>query len=71
MVDETELKEALDNAYAAWINDSYWVVMPYKLQDPGVKLTYTREDKTEDGKDAHVLTMTFDSVGLTPQNKYP
>ena len=34
------VKEWLDRAYAAWINDTYWLLMPYKLQDPGVNLTY-------------------------------
>jgi len=67
---EAELTKHLEAAYAAWINDSYWVFMPYKLKDPGVNLVYSREDKTEAGADAHVLTMTFESVGLTPENKY-
>ncbi len=70
ITDEAELNKALEGAYAAWINDFYWLVMPFKLKDPDVNLTYTREDNTEAGADAHVLTMTFDSVGLTPQNKY-
>ena len=65
------LKEKLDFGYGAWINDSYWLVMPYKLKDPGVNLTYTREDTMDDGKAADVLTLTFESeIGLTPQNKY-
>src|SRR5215218_3731277 len=33
-------KEWLDRAYGAWVNDTYWLLMPYKLQDPGVNLTY-------------------------------
>ncbi len=68
--DQAELEEILEGGYRAWINDSYWLVMPYKLKDPGVHLVYSREDKMEDGKDAYVLTLTFDSVGVTPDNKY-
>jgi len=68
--DEARLAEVLQKGYEAWINDSYWLVMPYKLKDPGVTLRYTREDQTADGRPAEVLTMTFDSVGVTPENKY-
>ena len=68
--EEAALTAALQEGYEAWINDSYWLVMPYKLKDPGVTLLYSREGQTEDGKAAHVLTMTFDSVGVTPNNKY-
>lgn len=53
-----------------WINDSYWLIMPYKLQDPGVKMTYLGKDKTEDQKEAYKIQLTFESVGVTPQNKY-
>jgi len=53
-----------------WINDSYWLVMPFKLKDTGVTLKYVREDTTMKGNEAHVLQLTFDNVGDTPQNKY-
>ena len=33
-----QLGEMLENGRRAWINDSYWLVMPYKLRDPGVTL---------------------------------
>ncbi len=55
---------------SAWINDAYWLVMPYKLKDSGVTLKYMGEDKTEDGAAAEKIQMTFDNVGDTPQNKY-
>ena len=64
------LKKYLDRGYRAWINDSYWLVMPYKLKDSGVTLTYAGEAKMENGRDAYVLTLTFENVGVTPQNKY-
>jgi hypothetical protein len=65
-----EKRKLLDQVYAAWINNSYWLVMPFKLQDPGVNLKYIGEDKTMDGATADMLEMTFDHVGLTPENKY-
>lgn len=64
------LAKKINWGYKAWTNDSYWLVLPYKLHDDGVTLKYTREDKTADGKLADVLTMTFESVGVTPNNKY-
>ncbi len=64
------LKKYVDRGYRAWINDSYWLVMPYKLKDSGVTLTYAGEAKMENGRDAYVLTLTFNAVGVTPKNKY-
>ncbi len=55
---------------SVWINDSYWVVMPFKLKDSGVTLQYARQDTTLTGEMAHVLQLTFTEVGDTPQNKY-
>ncbi|WP_162427909.1 hypothetical protein [Pontibacter pudoricolor] len=65
-----EKRRLLEQAYAFWINNSYWLVMPFKLQDPGVTLKYIGEGKTMDGAAADKLEMTFDHVGLTPENKY-
>jgi hypothetical protein len=63
------LKKALDDAYAWWVNDSYWLLMPYKLRDPGVSLAYAGEERK--GQDAwDKLLLTFDGVGLTPRDKY-
>jgi hypothetical protein len=70
ITDAEKLAERMTWGYQVWINDSYWLVMPYKLRDPGVNLAYTRDDKMADGSDAYVLTMTFNDVGVTPENKY-
>ena len=53
-----------------WINDSYWLVMPWKLQDPGVTLTYIKTETLDNGNMADVLQLTFSEVGVTPDNKY-
>jgi hypothetical protein len=53
-----------------WINDSYWLVMPFKLNDPGVKLAYVGRDTTLTGIPSYVLELSFDNVGVTPENKY-
>ena len=70
ITDSKLLTEKMKWGYETWINDSYWVVMPYKLHDSGVNLTYTRQDKSLEGRPVDVLTMTFEDVGVTPDNKY-
>ncbi len=59
----------LERAYGAWVNDTYWLVMPYKLRDPGVTLTYDGEE-TIDGKVYDKLHLSFTEVGLTPEDRY-
>lgn len=70
VLDPTKRDEALDRAHGAWINDSYWVFMPYKLKDSGVTLEYVGERTTEAGAPADVLELTFEDVGRTPENRY-
>jgi hypothetical protein len=62
-------RKQLDNAHAAWINDTYWLLMPYKLKDPGVNLAYDG-DEASGGSEWAKLLLTFDDVGLTPKDKY-
>ncbi len=62
-------KEMLENGYGAWVNDTYWLLMPYKLQDPGVNLSYAGEE-TVDGKLYDKLALSFGKVGLTPGDHY-
>ena len=50
--------EWLERGYGAWVNDTYWLLMPYKLQDPGVNLAYAGEE-TIDGKTYDKLDLTF------------
>lgn len=64
------LEKQLESAKNIWINDSYWLLMPFKLKDSGVTLKYLGEGTTEDGIDAEIISLTFDAVGVTPQNKY-
>lgn len=61
---------ALAKAKSIWINDSYWLVMPYKLKDDGVTLKYAGEGRLPDGRAADVVELSFANVGDTPQNVY-
>jgi hypothetical protein len=51
--DEIKVNGLLEKAL--WINDSYWLVMPWKLQDPGVNLTYVKTDQLSNGTTADIL----------------
>lgn len=70
VADPDTLAAELDRAYRAWVNDSYWMFMPYKLKDTGVTLSYKGVGQTAAGRPADVLVLTFKDVGVTPQNKY-
>jgi hypothetical protein len=58
------LSKFLDYGYARFINDTYWLAMPWKLNDPGVRLDHS----TKSGR--CIIKMTFDRVGLTPGDTY-
>lgn len=68
--DDNKTKELLVKAKNWWINDSYWLLMPWKLQDSGVHLTYVKTDQLPNGKMVDILQLTFNGVGVTPENKY-
>lgn len=70
ITEPTERDRFLNMAHGWWINDSYWLLMPYKLRDPGVTLAYKGEGEMEAGEPADIIALTFERVGLTPQNKY-
>jgi len=53
-----------------WVNDSYWMFMPFKLKDGGVSLKYKQKRMMLDDEYAYALELTFNNVGETPDNKY-
>ena len=69
ITDPDELQRALDYGYETWMNDSYWIFMPFKLKDPGVILKYLGEGEIE-GNPVDILSVSFKEVGKTPNNKY-
>ena len=56
-------------AFGRWTNDSYWLLAPLKLRDPGVTLTY-EGSKGADGMAGETIRATFGKVGLTPNDQY-
>lgn len=59
----------MERAYGRFINDSYWLLMPWKMDDPKVMLTLVGPT-TLDGQDYDLLHLAFDHVGLTPGDQY-
>ncbi len=69
-VEEPERRALIrEHAQAMWVNDTYWLLMPYKLKDPGVHLAY-EGTKSEGDRTWDVIHMRFDRVGLTPGDQY-
>lgn len=60
----------MNRGYQIWVNDSYWLIMPFKLKDPGVNLQYMGMRSDSTNKNCYVLKLTFNNVGVTPENKY-
>jgi len=54
-------------AYRAFINDTYWLLAPLKVFDPGVDRSYVADSSTADHD---VLHLRFGDVGLTPGDEY-
>lgn len=66
-----EAHEQLERAAAVGVNDSYWLLMPLKLHDPGVHLEDEGVRADSLGKSWRVLALHFDQgVGLTPGDRY-
>lgn len=65
ITDPDARRDALDAAYAAWVNDAFWLNPFPKLFDPGT----SRGVVAVDG-DARGLLVTFGSGGVTPGDSY-
>jgi hypothetical protein len=64
-------QELLKMAYERFINDTYWLLAPWKIFDPGVHLDYDGEKPCPTGGACDVLKLSFgEAVGLTPKDVY-
>jgi hypothetical protein len=70
LTEPDSLQKMMKKAVSIWINDSYWLVMPFKLKDDGVTLKVADDDSVVDDRTHTILQLTFANVGDTPQNKY-
>jgi len=64
-VEASDAAKALKAAYGAYINDFYWLAMPWKWMDSGVNLKYLGRKPQGDA-----VVLTFGKVGLTPGDRY-
>lgn len=58
------LRQRIEKAWKLFANDSFWLVAPFKIKDPGT----TRELVTTDL--GHGLLVTYGSGGVTPGDSY-
>lgn len=71
LVEGDERRDLLDRAHAVFINDTYWLLMPYKWDDPGVRAEYLGQETDSAGTSWEVVKLSFEpGVGRTPQNVY-
>jgi hypothetical protein len=64
-----EAEKAVTDAYAAFVNDSWWLDMPWGWLNDGVNLKYLGPKKRGQETD-DVVELTFNHVGLTPGDMY-
>ena len=69
-VEGEEADKLVKSAYARFINDTYWLLAPWKIFDPGVNLAYDGEKPCPGGGTCDVLKLSFENVGLTPKDVY-
>lgn len=62
--------KGLEEAYGRFINDTYWLLAPWKIFDPGVTLHDGGQVQDANGRACDEIRLTFDSVGLTPKDVY-
>lgn len=57
-------EEQCKRAYKLFCNDSFWLIAPYKVRDPGTKRSLVSSD------DGPALLVTYESGGVTPGDAY-
>ena len=70
MINPDSVAKYVEEGRRIWINDSYWLVMPFKMKDPGVTLKYINEDTTQKGAKSDVVRLTYKGVGVTPNDAF-
>jgi hypothetical protein len=68
--DPVKVAADIQYGYERWVNDTYWIMMPFKLHDPGVRIRYSHPERTLQSK-YDVLEVTFvPGTGLTSDDHY-
>jgi len=70
-VTDARLGDSLTLGYRRFINDTYWLLMPLKMLDPGVHRSAEGERTDSCGHTWDVVKLSFDpNAGLTPNDQY-
>jgi len=70
-VKDARLTDELSVGYKRFINDTYWLLMPLKMLDPGVHRSAEGERTDSCGHTWDVVKLSFDQgVGLTSGDQY-
>lgn len=65
LISGEDAESAKQTAWSNWCNDSFWLIAPYKVFDPGTTRSMAKDD---DGKEG--LLITYESGGVTPGDRY-
>ena len=66
-VDSAAHATRMQQAQQRFVNDSYWLLAPLKVFDPGVNRAYVADSS---GAEHEVIQLTFGDVGMTPGDRY-
>jgi hypothetical protein len=68
--EQEDPEKLLEYGYGRFINDTYWLLVPAKMLDPGVTLEAAGSRTDECGRTYDGVRLAFDAVGLTPGDQY-
>ncbi len=69
VTETSELDPMLEAARREWTDDSWWLLMPYMLRNPGVSLRYQGEGETQERRAADVLELTLSDAAAAPASR--
>lgn len=67
-IEGKQLANALDKAWSFWCNDSWWLIAPHKINDPGTTRAIVDVSEKHPGKRG--LLVQYESGGVTPGDAY-
>ena len=53
--------------YERWVNDTYWLAMPFKLRDPGANLKFARVEAGGGGSTTSFRSPSTPAWGSRPE----
>ncbi len=70
-LDQIGVPDFIKRFHGRFINDTYWLLMPAKLLDPGAILKYAGEITDDSGEQFDIVHISFlEGTGLTWQDQY-